>query len=403
MKKYMLIRAVAMGLIFFVACDKEVLETKIVSIEDITPTDNNQDPGDNDDPGNNDNPGDEDIAISLVNTQASNVGTTSATLSCRIVKSNEQNLTQAELTTLMSKNPTAGFCLVEGTGTPTKNNTTINCTQSAKQGNGSMSGTFSNLKAGTQYTVRAWFTKINGSTTYGSNSTFTTTQASINIEMVTVQGGTFTMGATSEQGSDYDSDERPTHSVTLSSYQIGKYEVTHKLWKEVMGTNPSYFTGDDNRPVENVSWNDVQEFITKLNAKTGKNYRLPTEAEWEFAARGGKQSQGYKYSGSNTIGNVAWYWDNANETTHPVGQKSPNELGIYDMSGNVWEWCGDYYGNYSKGSQTNPRGPLLRRCHVLRGGSWVNRADFCRVSYRGRSVSDNNRGYIGFRLVLPLN
>ena len=200
--------------------------------------------------------------------------------------------------------------------------------------------------------------------------------------MVYVSGGTFTMGATSEQGSDADSDEKPTHRVTLSSYYIGKYEVTQAEWRAVMGSNPSNFKGD-NLPVENVSWNDCQTFISKLNSLTGKNFRLPTEAEWEFAARGGNNSRGYKYSGSNDIGSVAWYDGNSGSKTHSVGQKSPNELGLYDMTGNVWEWCQDWYGNYSSSSQTNPTGPVSGSYRVYRGGSWVNLAGYCRVSNRG--------------------
>ena len=151
------------------------------------------------------------------------------------------------------------------------------------------------------------------------------------IEMVFVQGGTFMMGATPEQGGDCHDDEKPAHQVTLSEYSIGKYEVTQGQWKEVMSDNPSYFKGDDNLPVENVSWGDVQEFIRKLNKKTGESYRLPTEAEWEYAARGGSQSREYKYSGSNNVNDVAWYWDNSEGKTHPVGTKEANELGIYDM------------------------------------------------------------------------
>ena len=140
-----------------------------------------------------------------------------------------------------------------------------------------------------------------------------------------------------------------------------------------MGSNPSRYTGDDNLPVEQVSWKDVQEFIQKLNALTGKTYRLPTEAEWEYAARGGNQSQGYKYAGSNTVGDVAWHYGNSDHKTHPVGQKQPNELGLYDMSGNVWEWCQDWYGDYSSSAQTNPTGPSSGSYRVLRGGSWSNR------------------------------
>ena len=221
-----------------------------------------------------------------------------------------------------------------------------------------------------------------------------------NIEMVYVKGGTFTMGATAEQGSDAYSDEKPTHSVTLSDFYIGKYEVTQAQWRAVMGSNPSNFQGD-NLPVENVSWNDVQEFIKKLNAQTGKKFRLPTEAEWEYAARGGNQSKGYKYSGSNSISEVAWYDDNSRSKTHPVGQKAPNELGIYDMSGNVWEWCQDWYSSsaYSSSSHNNPTGPSSGSNRVLRGGSWDNAASHSRVSDRGNNSPDDrfNRG--GFRLV----
>ena len=227
------------------------------------------------------------------------------------------------------------------------------------------------------------------------NKTFTVN--GVSFEMIAVKGGTFTMGCTSEQGGDFDGDETPTDSVTLSDYYIGKFEVTQELWQAVMGSNPSYFKGN-NLPVEQVSWNDVQEFITKLNQKTGANFRLPTEAEWEYAARGGNKSNSYKYSGSNTIGNVAWYWDNSNSETHQVGTKSPNELGIYDMSGNVWEWCQDWYGDYSSGSQTNPTGPSSGSKRVARGGSWDGGAWNCRVSNRGSGTPDYRSNFLGFRL-----
>ena len=218
-------------------------------------------------------------------------------------------------------------------------------------------------------------------------------------EMVYVEGGTFTMGATSEQGSDALDGGKPAHSVTLDGYYIGKYEVTQKLWKAVMGSNPSDFKGD-NLPVENVSWDDVQEFLRKLNAMTGKNYRLPTEAEWEFAARGGNSSRGYKYSGSNSLGSVAWYYDNSGDRTHAVGTKSPNELGIYDMSGNVWEWCQDWYGSYSSSSQRNPQGPNSGSSRVFRGGCWSYDARFCRVSIRGYNTPGYRLNHLGFRLAL---
>jgi len=221
----------------------------------------------------------------------------------------------------------------------------------------------------------------------------------VTFEMVHVQGGTFMMGCTAEQGSDCFSDEKPAHQVTVSSFNIGKYEVTQAQWKAVMGNNPSYFKGD-NLPVENVSWDDVQEFISKLNAKTGKKYRLPTEAEWEFAARGGNSSKGYMYSGSNTLSNVAWYEDNSGEKTHPVGSKQPNELGIYDMSGNVYEWCSDWYGVYTSAAQTNPKGASSGSYRVLRGGSWYNTAVFCRVARGSYNIpGGRNRGY-GLRLVV---
>ena len=221
----------------------------------------------------------------------------------------------------------------------------------------------------------------------------------VSFDMVEVRGGTFRMGATSEQGSDADSDENPVHSVTLSGYYIGKTEVTQALWKAVMGSNPSEFIGND-LPVENVSWNDCQEFISQLNALTGENFRLPTEAEWEFACRGGNNSRGYKYSGSNYIDNVAWYEDNSGYKTHPVATKSPNELGIYDMSGNVWEWCTDWYGDYSSGAQTNPKGPYDGSYRVFRGGSWVFGVRHCRSSLRYGINPTLCDGNLGLRLVL---
>lgn len=216
--------------------------------------------------------------------------------------------------------------------------------------------------------------------------------------MIRVEGGSFSMGS---DDSDAGSDEKPVHSVSVSSFSIGKYEVTQKLWKAVMGSNPSYFKGD-NLPVENVSWNDVQTFIRKLNQKTGKHYRLPTEAEWEFAARGGNRSRGYKYSGSNDLGSVAWYDGNSNSKTHTVGSKSPNELGIYDMSGNVCEWCQDWYDGkyYSSSPYSNPTSPSTGSYRVYRGGSWRSRARLCRVSDRDGSSPGNHGDSLGFRLAL---
>ena len=217
------------------------------------------------------------------------------------------------------------------------------------------------------------------------------------IDMVQVSGGTFTMGCTPEQGGDCASGERWTHQVTLSDYEIGKYEVTQAQWQAVMGNNPSNFKGD-NLPVENVSWNKVQEFIKKLNAATGRNYRLPTEAEWEYAARGGSRSRGYKYSGSGNIGDVAWYGGNSGSKTHPVGTKQANELGIHDMSGNVYEWVSDWYGGYSGNTQTNPGGASSGSYRVDRGGGWLDGAQSARVSARYYDVPGPRSGYLGFRL-----
>lgn len=221
----------------------------------------------------------------------------------------------------------------------------------------------------------------------------------VSFEMVRVEGGTFHMGATSEQEGEVDSNEKPVHPVTLSSYYIGKTEVTQALWQAVMGSNPSYFKGAD-LPVECVSWNDCQEFIQKLNRLTGRNFRLPTEAEWEFACRGGNNSRGYKYSGSNDIDNVAWYGGNSGDQTHPVGTKAPNELGIYDMSGNVWEWCSDWYIDYTSDLETNPTGPQSGSYRVIRGGGWYVIAWFCRSSTR-IDYDPSHRDYdLGLRLAL---
>ena len=233
--------------------------------------------------------------------------------------------------------------------------------------------------------------------TFFGNQTFTVN--GVSFTMIAVEGSTFQMGATSEQGSDADSDEKPVHSVPLSDYYIGETEVTQELWTAVMGNNPSYYSGNPKRPVERVSWNDCQEFIKKLNQLTGKNFRLPTEAEWEYAARGGKKSLGYKYSGSDIAGVVARY-DGNSSSTHDVKIKQANELGIYDMSGNVWEWCQDWYGSYNSGSQTNPTGPSSGSYRVYRGGGWNDVARSRRVSYRYYSLPDGSRTDLGLRLSL---
>lgn len=236
----------------------------------------------------------------------------------------------------------------------------------------------------------------------GSNASYSNGVLNVNgvtYDMIKVQAGAFTMGATSEMKDPFDH-EKPTHQVTLTNdYYIGKTEVTQALWKAVMGNNPSEFKGE-NLPVESVSWNDCQKFISKLNSLTGQNFRLPTEAEWEFAARGGNNSNHYQYSGSNKLGDVAWYGGNSGNETHAVATKYPNELGLYDMSGNVWELCSDWDGKYSSSSQTNPTGPNSGSLRVLRGGSWLEDAGGCRSSNRARDYPDSSDCYHGFRLAL---
>lgn len=217
----------------------------------------------------------------------------------------------------------------------------------------------------------------------------------VKFTMVPVEGGTFTMGVTSEQGG-YAGDK--AHQVTLSDYYIGQTEVTQALWKAVMGSNPYFFKGD-NLPVECVSWNDCQVFIQNLNQLTGKQFRLPTEAEWEYAARGGRKSRGYKYAGGNDIGLVAWYEDNSGNETHPVATKQANELGVYDMSGNVEEWCSDWYDGYQSSSQSDPQGPSSGSFRVYRGGNFrYSNAGDCRVSCRTGGAPDDRDYSLGLRL-----
>lgn len=252
---------------------------------------------------------------------------------------------------------------------------------------------------------------------YTSNMTQAQKDSIIQLEihdMVWVEGGTFTMGATPEQGEDASSDAKPAHQVTLSGFYIGKYEVTQLLWEAVMGYNPSYFTSGARLPVERVSWDDCQKFIKELNKVTGKSFRLPTEAEWEYAARGGNKSRGYKYSGSNNLDNVAWayfgtsyfsdgtrVWKNSGETTHPVGQKAPNELGLYDMSGNVYEWCQDWYGKYNSMHQSDPKGPApgsVGTYRVKRGGSWSSGFWVHKLSDRSLGTPSEPQKDVGLRL-----
>lgn len=219
----------------------------------------------------------------------------------------------------------------------------------------------------------------------------------VKFTMVPVEGGTFTMGATSEQGSDALEEEYPAHQVTLSDYYIGQTEVTQALWKVVMGSNSFNFAGD-NLPVESVSWDDCQVFIQKLNQLTGKQFRLPTEAKWEYAARGGRKSRDYKYAGGNNIDLVAWYCDNSGYETHPVATKQANELGVYDMSGNVCEWCSDWCDGYQSSSQSDPQGPSSGSGRVNRGGSCYDNASGCRVSGRGDDTPGSRYYILGLRL-----
>ncbi len=279
-------------------------------------------------------------------------------------------------------------------------------------GIGNFTSNLSDLVPQTTYYVRAYAINEAG-TSYGEEKVFITlkedifdetveiiTANGVSFNMISVEGGIFQMGATTEQDSDAYDDEAPIHNVTLSDYYIGETEVTQELWTAVMGNNPSCFAGNSQRPVEYVSWDDCQEFITKLNQLTGKRFRLPTEAEWEYAARGGNKSQAYKYSGSNAIEEVAWYMDNSGDATHDVKSKSPNELGIYDMNGNVWEWCQDWYGDYTSDSQVNPQGPTNASYRVLRGGGWINRARQCRATYRNYQKSTSSFYYTGLRIAI---
>lgn len=220
-------------------------------------------------------------------------------------------------------------------------------------------------------------------------------------DMVRVQGGVFEMGCTSEQT--YCHDDEYKHTVTLSSFNIGKYEVTQDQWQAVMSSNPSHFKDCGRQcPVESVSWYDVKEFIRKLSHLTGRTFRLPTEAEWEYAARG-RRSNGYIYAGSNDIDIIAWCDNNNSYSTHTVGRKNPNELGLYDMSGNVYEWCQDWYGEYNHGEYRNPTGLSSGESRIMRGGCWGSNVNYCRVSAR-LGNKPGNRGYdYGFRIASPVD
>jgi formylglycine-generating enzyme required for sulfatase activity len=227
---------------------------------------------------------------------------------------------------------------------------------------------------------------------------------SIADNMVPVEMGTFTMGCTAEQGKDCTNWEKPSHVVMVNSFYMGRYDVTQAQWDAVMGkdNDRSKHKNCPNCPVDNVSWNDAIEFINRLNELTGKKYRLPTEAEWEYAARGGNKSQGYKYAGSNEPDRVEWYDGNSKDTTHPVGYMQPNELGLFDMNGNVWQWCSDWFDEkyYATRPADNPKGPDHGTERSIRGGSWVNYARVCRVSYRIGTLPSKRFSNDGFRLAM---
>jgi len=228
------------------------------------------------------------------------------------------------------------------------------------------------------------------------------TDVTTGMSFVFVKGGCYQMGDTFGGG---DGDEKPVHEVCVDDFYIGKYEVTQGQWQRIMGSNPSHFSScGDNCPVENVSWRDVQEFIRKLNNQSGKRYRLPTEAEWEYAARsGGKREKWSGTSDGSSLGDYAWYDANSGGQTHPVGQKRPNGLGLHDMSGNVWEWCQDWYGRnyYSSSGRDNPGGPSSGSHRVIRGGSWNSDAADARAAFRNRYIPVIRDSFLGFRLALP--
>lgn len=250
-----------------------------------------------------------------------------------------------------------------------------------------------------------------GRTTIQSGRDFVETTAGLNMKMVWVEGGEFLMGGTSEQGSEANNNEQVIRRIRLNSYYIGECEITQEQWAIVMGTSirqqagkagkSSYYGIGPDYPMYYVSWEEAQAFCRELSRMTGRTYCLPTEAQWEYAARGGKKADGSKYSGSWAIDKVAWYDDNSGSSTHPVKNKQANSLGLYDMSGNVWEWCSDWYGSvYNDNKTNNPTGPSTGSSRVLRGGGWRSNAQKCRVSYRGRNSPDLRGTNSGFRVVV---
>ncbi|MGM9803505.1 MAG: formylglycine-generating enzyme family protein [Muribaculaceae bacterium] len=230
-----------------------------------------------------------------------------------------------------------------------------------------------------------------------ANRTFTV--KGVSFTMIAVEGGTFVMGCDAQPGEEASADEAPVHQVTMPSFYIGETVVTQALWNVVMGKNPSD-KKDDESPVEMVSWNDCQHFISRLNKLTGEHFSLPTEAAWEFAARGGNKGGNSKYSGSNNVNNVCWSVINSHKRTHKVKTLQPNELGIYDMSGNVWEWCADWYADYGAAPQTNPQGPYSGSFKVVRGGCFNVAEWYCRITFRSGFAPIDRGADLGFRLYL---
>lgn len=261
-------------------------------------------------------------------------------------------------------------------------------------------------------TVTSSYNSGNSNSSYfygGGRQNYTESAFGINMKMVYVEGGSYNMGCTSEQGGSCDSDEQTVRYVTVSDFYIGQFEITQAQWQAVMGTSvyqqqskaggsSTYGTGND-YPMYYVSWEEAKEFCRRLSQQTGKTYRLPTEAEWEYAARGGNKTQNNKYAGGFSLDYVGWYDGNSGSKTHAVGTKDANELGIYDMSGNVWEWCEDWYGDYRSYDTDNPKGPSSGSRRVLRGGSWNGYASCCRVSNRGSYSPGSRCNNYGFRVV----
>ena len=234
----------------------------------------------------------------------------------------------------------------------------------------------------------------------GCNTEITIEVQGVAIPMKLISRGTFTMGGSLE-GIDYKDNELPAHSMEVESFYMSVYEVTQQLWTAVMGTNPSEFIGEQN-PVENVSWYDCVEFTTKLSSLTGRLFRLPTEAEWEYAAKGGSNQENFEFAGSNHLWEVAWCVSNSEKRTHPVGHKECNGCGLYDMSGNVYEWCSSWYAPYVIESMYNPLGPDNGEDKVFRGGSWKYSDTYCRITYRPHTNPNGRYNNLGLRLVLEI-